>query len=462
MVRNATAAALVALVGVGLALGQGNEPPIVIGYRIYVNGVFATDHNNPVPVRALEQDRIRVEIDVLIPQVDEEEESEPEEVPEFFYEKISEWMPYPYGSPEGPPINLDTALNEFSPLVPYRLEHPEYSLAISFYLPEINGANQARLRGLVDYDVWYEVRIRIWNKETAGEADPVHGFSFSLYVNEDPSLKPPVPPVFADAGSDVLAALGQTVNLDARRTFDAYNVGFDPMDPNVYEKDLVIYTWQWLSGPVRNAASEPVKPDPDRQPWLAQVTPDTLGTYEYRVFVSTASNPTPRSDTVNVTVVPELPPNHAPRAVIDVPSEPVVVGQVVTLDASSSSDPDGDALTYRWRQTDEVGGVLPAEVLATTFQPLSGLQQAQSQWQAIAPGTYYFILLVNDGQAGSSARTTVTVVPTANAGESVTRDATAEQVAAPLAGVPTAGCGAGLTPLVVVPFVLLLLRGRMR
>ncbi|NLG42140.1 MAG: hypothetical protein GX547_02765, partial [Phycisphaerae bacterium] len=81
---------------------------------------------------------------------------------------------------------------------------------------------------------------------------------------------------------------------------------------------------------------------------------------------------------------------------------------------------------------------------------------------AIAPGTYYFILLVNDGQAGSSARTTVTVVPTANAGESVTRDATAEQVVAPFASVPAAGCGAGLTPLVVVPFVLLLLRGRMR
>ncbi len=462
MMRNAAATALVALVGVGLALGQG-EAPIITGYRVYVNGNLVLDQNDPfTPVRAVEQDRVRIEIDVVIPEAQPGAPGDETEVPDFFYEKISEWMPIPYDSPEGPPVNGDTARDSFSPLVPYRLAHPEYSLALSFYLPEINGANQARLRGLVEYDVWYEVGVRIFNKDTASETDPVDGFAFTLYVNENPGLRPPVPPAFPDAGSDVLAALGQTVNLDARRTFDAYNVGFDPMDPNVYEKNVIVYTWQWLSGPVHNAASEPVKPDPERQPWLAQVTPDTLGTYEYRVFVSTASNPTPRSDTVKVTVVPELPPNHAPRAVIDGPSEPVVVGQVVTLDASSSSDPDGDALTYRWRQTDEVGGVLPAEILATTFQPLNGLQQAQSQWQAIAPGTYYFILLVNDGQAGSSARTTVTVVPTANAGESVTRDATAEQVVAPFASVPAAGCGAGLTPLVVVPFVLLLLRGRMR
>ena len=153
----------------------------------------------------------------------------------------------------------------------------------------------------------------------------------------------------------------------------------------------------------------------------------------------------PTHDTVKVTVVPELHPTT--RAVIDGPSEPVVVG-VVTLDASSSSDPDGDAATYRW-QTDEVGGVLPAE-----WRRLSSRSVVYSRRVAVAsdrPGTYYFILLVNDEKP---------VVPPhhrhrsahGNAGESVTRDATAEQVAARQPSF-NRRLRRGLTPLVVVPFV---------
>lgn len=67
----------------------------------------------------------------------------------------------------------------------------------------------------------------------------------------------------------------------------------------------------------------------------------------------------------------------------------VEVGTEVTLDGSGSSDPDGDALTYRWTQTNrptvtlsDTRGVIP------TFTPTEA-------------GTCVFSLVVSDGKANS-------------------------------------------------------------
>ncbi len=87
-------------------------------------------------------------------------------------------------------------------------------------------------------------------------------------------------------------------------------------------------------------------------------------------------------------------------------------GQLVTLDGSQSSDPEGATLAYQWTIIAQPGGnanLSGATTVRPTFTPLS-------------LGEYVFQLVVNDGQLYSTPSTvTITVIhvnhaPTANAG----------------------------------------------
>jgi hypothetical protein len=268
------------------------------------------------------------------------------------------------------------------------------------------------------------------------------------------------------------------VILDGSRTFDSFNLGFDSGDTNVFEKDTLTFTWEWLAGPVR-VDPTPTDPTDPSEPTATVVLP-AVGAYEYRLIVDDNVNALPSSDTVLITVVESLPAMNPPRAVIAGPASAVEVGEIITLygdedpDGNTLSyDPDGDELHYRWVQTNELGGPLDPDELQEAFQPLSDVDQPRSTWQAIAPGTFYFRLLVDDGDFRSSTTFSVEVVEagagtggTTQQGDSGTTGdggASGDDSGSTTDDTPAAPtCGVGLAPLALLPFALCALRRRVR
>ena len=85
--------------------------------------------------------------------------------------------------------------------------------------------------------------------------------------------------------------------------------------------------------------------------------------------------------------------NAAPTADAG-PGQSVVVGQLVTLDGTGSSDPEDDTLTYQWTLVDEPTG---------SSVSLDDDTAAQPTFTPTHPGDYSFTLVVNDGTTDSAA-----------------------------------------------------------
>jgi hypothetical protein len=85
------------------------------------------------------------------------------------------------------------------------------------------------------------------------------------------------------------------------------------------------------------------------------------------------------------------------------PDKYALIGQAVTLDASGSNDPDGDALTYKW--VDSLGTSITGEVRPTvTFD---------------VAGTHTITLTVSDGKTNVTDDVIVTIESPQNCGDSV-------------------------------------------
>lgn len=125
--------------------------------------------------------------------------------------------------------------------------------------------------------------------------------------------------------------------------------------------------------------------------------------------LDTAGDTDPPIDTDDTDPVPL--PNTAPNADAG-PDQTGLVGGVIELDASGSSDPDGDELSYLWSMQ-SAPPAWAGNVINDT--------RVDAQFFANQPGTYVVELEVDDGQTTATDTLTVTVdqpnnVPVANAG----------------------------------------------
>ncbi len=189
-----------------------------------------------------------------------------------------------------------------------------------------------------------------------------------------------------NAGSDMTVTVGAQVVLHA--------TGADS------NEDSLTYQWKFVQGTAMTV--------PDMNQQNITLTFGTAGQYRFSVTCSDGTLTSP-ADEVTITANAL---NNAPTANAGA-DQSVQTGSVVTLDGSGSSDPDGNNLSYAWRQTNG------------TAVALQNSQSVSPAFTATAAGTFEFELVVNDGLVSSTPdRIWVTVLkqntaPVADAGYDV-------------------------------------------
>jgi hypothetical protein len=231
---------------------------------------------------------------------------------------------------------------------------------------------------------------------TAPEVASDTPYTFSLIVN-DGTVNSPADQVIitikqvnkspvANAGTDQSVNKGATVTLDG-------SLSSDP------DGNTLTYFWTAPAGITLSSATvaKPTFTAPE-------VASDTPYTFSLVVNDGTVNS---TADQVVITVKQV---NKAPIANAG-PDQSVNENSLCTLDGSASSDPDGDALTYKW--------TAPAGI---TLSSLTAAKPTFTAPDVTINTNYTFTLVVNDGKLNSSTdQVTITVkkgnqAPIANAG----------------------------------------------
>ncbi|MGH8582471.1 MAG: PKD domain-containing protein, partial [Gammaproteobacteria bacterium] len=172
----------------------------------------------------------------------------------------------------------------------------------------------------------------------------------------------------ANAGPDQTVPLNAAVQLDGQASSDP-------------DGDPLTYRWAFRAKP---ASSTAVLSGADTA--TPTFVADRAGNYDVQLIVNDGqSDSTP--DVVRISTA-----NSAPSAAAG-PDQTAFVGNTVTLDATASSDVDGDPITYRWSFTTQ-----PAGSQALLSDPTA----SRPSFTVDKPGDYFIQLIVNDGKADSA------------------------------------------------------------
>ncbi|MBJ6751389.1 HYR domain-containing protein [Geomonas anaerohicana] len=163
-------------------------------------------------------------------------------------------------------------------------------------------------------------------------------------------------------------------------------------------KDAATYLWEQTAGPAVTLndprAAQPTFSAPEVGPSGATLT--------FKLTVTGCSPLQTRSLTTNVNVA-NVVTNRAPVASATYAPSQVYEGTTVTLDGSSSSDPDGNPLTYTWSQLTGPAVTLTADGAKATFT-------APAQVPFPDGASLSFHLIVSDGSLSSSTDQIVNVL----------------------------------------------------
>lgn len=171
-----------------------------------------------------------------------------------------------------------------------------------------------------------------------------------------------------------------SVSVNSKVTLD----GAGSSDPDFF--DRLDYDWRWISRPTGSSAnfssSNIARPDFVADlagEYVAQLTVTDPGALRSSVLVRVTATDGNRRPTAASQLAP-------------IPQQ-VFVGENIVLDASASTDPDGDRLDYVWR--------LEFKPLTSAVQDLNGKTSSRPSFTPDQPGSYVASLRVTDGRLTS-------------------------------------------------------------
>ena len=198
----------------------------------------------------------------------------------------------------------------------------------------------------------------------------------------------------ADAGPDRNAATGEPVTLNGSASFDP-------------DRNTLAFSWRFLSIPPTSARVDadivnPTSPAPS-------FTPDVDGDYELELTVNDGG----LSDTDGVVITAAATGRVAPNAAAG-PDQNAALGQTVSLDGRTSSDPDQGPrpLSFTWSFAQKPGG---------SNANIRNAAAAQASFVPDLIGLYVVTLAVSDGALGDQDEVQINVTvsnapPNADAG----------------------------------------------